>query len=121
LLEYCQQTLKENDTFAPAYLWQGVAYAFGLKAYQKALTCYNQAIELSADYALAYAFRGYIAKECELSENEDYEKAILFSTKVIEGGKATFNDYYARAWAYSAQGKYDLALLTSALFAKHKP
>jgi hypothetical protein len=74
------------------------------------LTCYNQAIELSADYALAYAFRGYIAKECELSENEDYDNAILFSTKAIERGKATFNDYYARAWAYNVQGKYDLAL-----------
>ena len=72
--------------------------------YDQAILCFDKAIKMNPEFALAYCNRG-----TSYYEKEQYEQAILDFTKCIELNPELADAYYNRAGAYCQAQEYDRA------------
>lgn len=85
----------------------GYAYK-GLKKYEEALPYFNKAIELDADYTLAYKERGSTYYKLKMYEKvlDDFNKY----EALVTGDITDASYYYSRGWTENDQDKYEDAV-----------
>jgi tetratricopeptide (TPR) repeat protein len=74
--------------------------------YQRAVSYYNQAIDINPGFVVAYLNRGY-----SYSRMGEFEKAIADYSKAIELNPRYKIAYNNRGFAYRRMGEYDQAIL----------
>ena len=99
------EALSLNPNNALAYYGSGLAYAQGLKQYERAIQDYDKAIELNPNYAVAYTSRG--TSYALLGQKE---RAIQDFDKAIELNPKHAGAYNNRGLTYRNLGQNELAI-----------
>ncbi len=92
---------------APNNFEMGYAYK-GLRKYEEALPYFNKAIELDANYSLAYKERGSTYNKLKMYDKvlDDFNKyESLVTSDITDAGY-----YYTRGWTENDLGKYEEAV-----------
>jgi tetratricopeptide (TPR) repeat protein len=89
-LEYLNQAISLDPTYAKAYKYRGSVY-YELKSFQLAIEDYNQAIKLDPTYAVAYASRSLA-----FTVLEQHQRAIEDANQAIKLDPNYSPSYYCR-------------------------
>ncbi|MDR0790635.1 MAG: tetratricopeptide repeat protein [Bacteroidales bacterium] len=95
----CFCAVNANSQSAEEWFDNGTS-ALAKSDFQKAIECYEKAVELKPDYAVAYYIMGFAYEEGK----QDYKKAVECYEKVIECCKKAVEYEPENAGAYSIMG-----------------
>ena len=102
-----QQRYNNSIKELSAIEWFEEGFKYFQKAnYEKAIPCYDKAIELNPNYALVYGSRGSI-----YAHYKKYNKAIIDLNKAIELNPNETLAYMVRGYVYNMLKKYNEAII----------